>query len=132
MVWESFANVLPAFVAVAVLAAVHIYGVRLTFWSAIPRNQWLSLAGGVLVAYVFVHILPDLKRGQEAIEATGGCGIAFVESHVYLVALVGLATFYGLEHAVSTKHGADRADSGRLPSESPPIRRSCYVSSDRV
>ena len=29
------------------------------------RSRWLSLAGGVSVAYVFVHILPELAKGQD-------------------------------------------------------------------
>jgi hypothetical protein len=57
------------------------------------------MAGGISVAYVFVHLLPDLAEEQQAIREAVGETFSFLEYHVYLVALVGLATFYGLERA---------------------------------
>ncbi|HEX6615117.1 MAG TPA: hypothetical protein VF046_02345, partial [Gemmatimonadales bacterium] len=52
-------------VAVLVLAAVHIITPSLRFIRGIPRSIWLSIFGGVSVAYVFVHLLPELAEGQE-------------------------------------------------------------------
>jgi zinc transporter ZupT len=95
-------DALFSFVAVIVLALVHILGARLTFLEAIPRSYWLSIAGGTAVAYVFVHILPDLSQGQESVEESGILGLDFLERHVYFVALFGLALFYGLERWVQT------------------------------
>jgi len=89
----------PAAVAIA-FALIHILGSRLKFLHVTPRSIWLSIAGGVSVAYVFVHLLPELAEYQEAVgEALGeGGGILNrIESHSYLVALVGLAAFYGLD-----------------------------------
>ena len=83
--------------AVAVLVAVHLFSYRLRFLDGTPRSVWLSLAGGVSVAYVFVHLLPELAEGQESIAEAAGEGLAFLDVHVYLVALFGLATFYGLD-----------------------------------
>lgn len=83
------------------LAAAHVGTAKLRFLRAVPRSGWLSLAGGVAVAYVFVHVLPDLGRSQEVYERTGPLP-GFFEHHVYLVALLGLVTFYGLERAVKT------------------------------
>lgn len=80
------------------LALVHLYCSKLQFLDVIPRSRWLSMAGGVSVAYVFVHILPDLSERQETINRTGALG--FLEHHVYLLALLGLTVFYGLEKAV--------------------------------
>lgn len=85
--------------AVAGLAAVHLFSGRLRFLDATPRSVWLSVAGGVSVAYVFVHLLPELGEGQEVIADAVGEELAFVEAHVYLVALLGLAAFHGLERA---------------------------------
>ena len=96
------------------LAAVHLFGGRLRFIDAIPRSVWLSGAGGASVAYVFVHLLPDLAANQETLaEAVPGLG--FLEAHVWLVALLGLSVFYGLERAsaVTEKPGAsDDAEQG--------------------
>jgi hypothetical protein len=79
---------------VAALAAVHLFSGRMSFLSASPRSRWLSAAGGVSVAYVFVHLLPELAEGQTALEGEGGAEgagvgplLGFLEDHVYLVAL---------------------------------------------
>lgn len=98
--------------AVAGLVAVHLFSGRLHFLDGSPRSVWLSVAGGVSVAYVFVHLLPELGESQETVsEAVGGGILAFVENHVYLVSLFGLASFYGLERAarVSRFRGHRRA-----------------------
>ena len=102
-----------ALIAALALGAVHLFGQRLRFLTLVPRSRWLSLAGGVSVAYVFVHLLPELAEGQATIEGEGkGEGAAaarepllgFLEAHVYLVALVGLAVFYGVEkHSLSSR-----------------------------
>ena len=80
------------------LALIHLYSGRLRFLEQLPRSRWLSMAGGVSVAYVFVHLLPDLNQHQETISDTGA--FKFMEHHVYLMALVGLTVFYGLERLV--------------------------------
>ncbi len=55
------------------------------------------MAGGVSVAYVLVHLLPELAEQQETLREAIAEPLGFVENHVYLVALFGLAVFYGLE-----------------------------------
>ena len=76
-------------------ALVHLVGAKLDFLRRVPRSLWLSAAGGVSVAYVFVHILPDLAAHQRRVEE-GGI-LESVESHVWLLTMVGLVAFYGLE-----------------------------------
>lgn len=78
------------------LALIHLGASRFSFVGAAPRSRWLSLAGGTSVAYVFVHILPELKKGQDVIVRTA-LPLEFLEHHVYIVALLGFVTFYGLE-----------------------------------
>ena len=89
-----------SFVFAVLLASVHIFAGRLWFLGAVPRSRWLSAAGGVSVAYVFVHILPDLAGEQQTLQEAAGESFSFLEYHVYLVALAGLGVFYGLERAV--------------------------------
>lgn len=91
-------------IAGVLLALAHVYGVRVTFSPAIPRSQWLSMAGGSAVAFVFLHILPELSRGQEAVDASSLLILGFLEQHVYIVALIGLMTYYAVEHAVKVSH----------------------------
>lgn len=101
------------------LALIHLYSGKLRFLDAVPRSRWLSAAGGVSVAYVFIHILPDLSEHQEVLAETAV--LSFLEYHVYLMALVGLAVFYGLERLVSesqqrnseaAKEGSNTSDIG--------------------
>jgi zinc transporter ZupT len=81
--------------AAAAFALVHLLGARLDFLRSLPRSMWLSAAGGVSVAYVFVHILPDLAEHQRHVEDAGL--LEQIENHVWLLALIGLAAFYGLD-----------------------------------
>ncbi|MGM9500635.1 hypothetical protein [Desertifilum tharense] len=79
------------------LAWIHILASRMRFLDTLPRSRWLSLAGGASVAYVFVHIFPELSKGQQTLESVSYAALGFLEHHVYLVALGGFSVFYGLE-----------------------------------
>ena len=99
-----------ALIAAVVLAAVHLMGGKLRFLAGVPRSRWLSAFAGVSVAYVFVHLLPELADGQEAIDGRGAGDeagepiLGFLEHHVYLAALLGLAIFYGVEnHSLASR-----------------------------
>ena len=85
------------FLAAFFLAAVHVFAGKLRFLDGIPRSIWLSGAGGASVAYVFLHLLPELADGQDALAES--VGLQFLETHVWIVALIGLVLFYGLERA---------------------------------
>lgn len=98
---------LTALLAVG-LAIVHIFAGRLRFLDTIPRSRWLSMAGGVSVAYVFVHLLPELSERQRAFEHSNNGILTYFENHVYLVALAGLAVFYGLERAANVSRRSNR------------------------
>lgn len=91
---------LAAVPALAALVAVHVVTPFLRFLEGTPRSVWLSLAGGVSVAYVFVHLLPELASGEAHIRRVAGA--TFAERHVYLIALLGLAVFYGLDRMAKT------------------------------
>ena len=97
--------------AVALLAILHVSAERLRFLDAVPRSRWMSAAGGISVAYVVVHLLPELARGQESVDAEGILG--FVEDHVYIVALIGLAVFYGVE--LASRRSASRPGTMSAP-----------------
>jgi len=101
--------------AALVLAVVHLLAGKLRFLEGVPRSRWLSAAGGISVAYVFAHLLPELAEGQRRIEDEAGGVLPFLEDHVYLVALLSLGLFYGVERnslvsrcAHQSRHGDDR------------------------
>lgn len=94
------AHPLWTFAAAALLAGLHPIAGRLTFLRVVPRSRWLSFAGGVGVAYVFVRILPELAEAQRAFAGAPLLGARWLEQHVYLLALAGLVVFYALARAV--------------------------------
>lgn len=102
-------------VIVTLFALIHFYAGKLHFLDTIPRSRWLSFAGGISVAYVFIHVFPELAKAQAAVEETLS-SLRWLEQHIYLVALAGLAAFYGVERLVvsarpgSGKNGEDDDD----------------------
>ena len=119
-------HALFALVAALVLAAVHLFSARLRFLDGVPRSAWLSAFAGISVAYVFIHLVPELAEGQEAIEGRGEATgereaplLGFLEHHVYLVALLGLVVFYGVEkHSLKERRARrDRTGEDRTSDE---------------
>lgn len=105
---------IPLWMAIAggvLLAVVHVITPSMRFLEGTPRSAWLSIAGGVSVAYVFIHLLPELATGEQHISQAVATvtssygGFGFAERHVYLVALLGLVTFYGLERLAKNSRG---------------------------
>lgn len=107
---DSSPILLTGLVALA-FSLVHIFGKALSFLQVTPRSIWLSFAGGVSLAYVFVHLLPELARRQEqALRAISADAESPLGIHLYVTALAGLLIFYGLDRLVRRSHAtADRA-----------------------
>lgn len=93
------------------LALVHVCASRFKFLQHQPRSRWLSFSSGASVAYVFVHVLPDLSEAQSDFQETVSI-LSAVEHHVYVVALLGMMAFYGLERAakVSRRQSIDEGE----------------------
>lgn len=89
-------EVLPALLAALLLAATHLLAGRLRFLDGTPRSRWLSFGGGVSVAYVLVHLLPEVASAER--EVAG-------EQTASVVMLLGLVVFYGLERAAKLSGG---------------------------
>lgn len=99
------ANEAAALLAVVVLAAAHVVASKLRSISFIPRSWMLSVASGVSVAYVFVHLLPEVAQAQADVEEVASGVFGALERHAYLLALVGLVVFYGLEQLAVSSAG---------------------------
>ncbi len=88
--------------ALSLLVLTHLFSYKLNLTS-IPRSRWLSFAGGISVAYIFLSAFPELFEFHEAVRVEKGFILA--ESAIFLLALGGLVLFYGLErHAKLTEH----------------------------
>ena len=61
------------------LAIIHLFSGSIRFLDVLPRSRWLSAADGISVAYVFVHLLPDLAQEQEANREVEGRSCSLLE-----------------------------------------------------
>jgi len=96
------------------LATVHIFASQSEGLRSFPQRWWISIAGGVSIAYIFLDIFPELSKAQAELEHSNNFLLRYLENHIYLLALVGLAIFYGLEKLAlrsrshqQHKHGKD-------------------------
>lgn len=91
-----------ALVLTAVLAGLHLAAPRIRTLPLVPERSLGSFAGGLAIAYVFLHLLPELAEGNEAVgEALSDVvePTPLFELGIFLVALTGFTVFYGLERA---------------------------------
>lgn len=101
----------PSLAAALALVLVHVFADRMKFLDGTPRSRWLSAAGGISLAYVFLHLLPELAEGQ-ALLAEEGLGLGVIEFEIYGLALLGLLAFYGIERMVQVGEEVGREDIG--------------------
>jgi zinc transporter ZupT len=96
--------------ASAVLAVAHMGAGRIHAARWLSRGQWLSLAGGVSVAYVFVHLFPELRHGADHLRRLDVVGTVFLGRHVFFPVFVGFVVFYGLERLASRSNRTESGD----------------------
>ena len=88
------------FAAALVLASVYVFGHKLRARS--HHRMWVSIAGGVSVATIFIDLLPEISEGQARFATGPSQGSAlFPEQAIYLAAMLGFVLFYGLEYMVA-------------------------------
>ena len=93
-------SVVIALAITMVLAALHLAAPRIRKLPFVPEAVTASFAGGLAVAYVFLHLLPEIAAGNEAVgEALSDVlePTPLLELGIFLVALAGFTLFYGLE-----------------------------------
>lgn len=109
-------------VAVIGLVLIHLFSPRIQFPGSKHKRSALSAAGGVSIAYIFIHVLPELQAGQRHVSRAWD-GLGWLEYHVYLIALLGLAVFYGLDKLARSKIHRRHHQTG----EGGAGRRVCWV-----
>ena len=95
-----------------IFVAIHLFIGRMSGLHAARRSGWLSFCGGVAVAYVFLHVLPELAVHNAVLARWIGEDAWLADQVVYLVALSGLLVFYGLERHVQASRQTNRAETG--------------------
>ncbi|MDP9460818.1 MAG: hypothetical protein M3Q22_11420 [Actinomycetota bacterium] len=82
------------------LAGLHLAASHVRRLPLVPERATASFAGGLAVAYVFLHLLPELAEGNEAVgEALSDVlqPTPLLDLGIFAVALTGFTVFYGLE-----------------------------------
>ncbi|WP_336026515.1 hypothetical protein [Geodermatophilus sp. FMUSA9-8] len=100
-------SVIGALVIAVLLAALHLAAPRIRKLPLVPERATGSFAGGLAVAYVFLHLLPEIAEGNESIgEALSAVlrPTPLMDLGIFLVALVGFTVFYGLERLADRQH----------------------------
>jgi hypothetical protein len=94
------ASLFGGLVIALALAGLHLLAPRLRRLPGIPEAATASFAGGISVAYVFLHLLPALAEGNEGVTEALRARLEaspLLDLAIFLVALLGFVVFYGLE-----------------------------------
>ncbi|UJH92331.1 hypothetical protein LZ575_07320 [Antarcticibacterium sp. 1MA-6-2] len=104
--------IFSSLLAIFILCLTHVFVHKLRL-SGLPRSKWLSIAGGISVSYIFLQSFPELREIQEKINHHEIFSIpGFREFEIYLISLLGLTFFYGLENRTKKS-----SESSREPDE---------------
>jgi len=86
--------------AALLFAAVFLFGGRVHPLRAVVRDRrgLISFSAGMAMAYVFVHLMPELAATRRAFAAGTSLPLRYEGMAIYFCALLGFLVFYGLEH----------------------------------
>ncbi|MFP8951813.1 hypothetical protein ACLI4Z_02400 [Natrialbaceae archaeon A-arb3/5] len=96
---------LVAWGLVLAVALAHLLPDEFSVSVGVSRHALLSATGGVSIVYAFLHLFPELDARQETVEGVSFLGWTLAAHHVYAVAFVGLALFYGLDRLAAVARG---------------------------
>lgn len=89
---------IEALVVTLVFMGVFLFGKRLLLPKWAHRRRVVSFLGGMTIAYIFLHLLPDLSEGHLLLSDTSSNGWPPpVEVRIFGLAMVGFIAFWGLE-----------------------------------
>jgi hypothetical protein len=92
---------LIAFISVIIFALVHIWAEKVRTMHVLSQGRFLSLGGGVAVAYVFVDLLPKLGKSNAFVERVLAGFFPYFERHVFVMALLGFLLFFLVDRSAS-------------------------------
>jgi hypothetical protein len=118
---DTTTAVILALVSTVALVVLHLLAPRIRRLPLVPEAVTASFAGGLAVAYVFLHLIPELARGNEDLRqlfGEQGGPSALLELGIFIVALVGLLLFYApgaLCGAIAGEGSRHRSSEHRCP-----------------
>lgn len=93
---------LGALLSIAVFIGVHLLTARMQPTGSLWRGKFLSMGGGIAIAYVFIDLLPKLCKGDIIVQQAFSGIFPFVERHVYVMALCGFLLFFAVDRLKGT------------------------------
>jgi hypothetical protein len=87
-------------VAAVVFATTFLLGDRFRPFQSLFKNQrtLISFGAGMSVAYVFLHLMPELHAARSTFVASVSMTLRYEGMAIYFLSLVGFLAFYGLNH----------------------------------
>ena len=92
-------NGLVTITGLCLLAGVHILCGKQSWWRFFEVHGWISFSAGASVAYVFIHVFPEISILQQQLNSTPNHHYngQFFSQPLYLTALAGLCLPYLLD-----------------------------------
>lgn len=114
--------------AALVFSAIFFFGSNVLLPAPLRRHRrkLLSFGAGVTIAYVFVHLLPELEAAREAlVHNEARMALPIFAFRVYLAALIGFMAFYALGQMIAKAHAPAGAEA--TVHEENRLRRAIHV-----
>jgi hypothetical protein len=73
-------------------------------WLAREERTVVSFGAGVAIAYVFVHVMPELNTARRAFAESTSLPLRYEGMSIFYVSLMGFLLFYGLDHLRKRLH----------------------------
>jgi hypothetical protein len=108
-------KILETGAATLVFTAVFLFGGRFYPMRVVTRDQRsvLSASAGISIAYVFVHLMPELAGARETFVKATSMPTQFDGMVVYVLGLVGFLIFFSIDHFSKTARA--EAAEGEVP-----------------
>lgn len=85
---------LVALISVCIFALVHMWAEKIRTLHPLLQGRFLSIGGGVAIAYVFVDLLPKLGKSNLLVQSVLAWVFPYMERHVFVMALLGFLLFF--------------------------------------
>lgn len=85
-------------IATIALALTFAFGKQIRLPETGALRDWVSASAGASVAYIWIHVIPELNEHQQAFLQVAGPHLPAPQFRVYVSGLIGFICFYGFQH----------------------------------
>ena len=85
-------------IATIALALIFAFGNNIRFPETGALRDWVSASAGASVAYIWIHVIPELNEHQQEFLKAAGPHLPAPQFRVYVCGLIGFICFYGFQH----------------------------------